>query len=440
MVPDRHPSEETTLGPRARRWASVDVLTWRVAWRNLWRNRTRTWITASGLAFGYLAAVLMVGLMDGMMAEMIENGTRLMVGQVQIHAADYLPERNMHRTIGGYDGVDLPSFLSRVESQPDVQAVAPRVYGGGLLSAGEETLAGLLLGVDPEREPVVSTLLSRLSEGRLPESGANELLVGVEMARQLGLEQGDEVVVVAPAIDGSMGNDLFTLVGVFETGTPGIDANYAVMPFSDLQFLMAMEPGRIHEIAMTVTRARDTPAIAGVLSESLEGGDPDVAVKPWTELRPELYEAVTLMDSLNFVIILIIFGMAIFGVANTMLIGAFERRREFAVVRALGTPASGVGRTVLYEGVILGTVSLVVGALITWPIIVWWHNSPIDLSPFFDGFDWSGAQWRPILRVEYSAEAALLSAVALFFTAVFAALYPAWKTTRVPPADALADR
>ena len=61
-----------------------DAVWWRVAWRNLLRNRARTLITASGLAFGYLAAVVLVGLTDGMMAELIENGTRLMMGQVQV--------------------------------------------------------------------------------------------------------------------------------------------------------------------------------------------------------------------------------------------------------------------------------------------------------------------------------------------------------------------
>ncbi len=413
---------------------------WRVAWRNLWRNRGRTLITASGLAFGYLAAVLMVGLTDGMSAELIENGTRLMVGQIQIHAPDYRPERNMHRTLGGYDGMDVEAFLERVEAHPDITAAAPRLYGGGLLSSGDETKAGLLLGIDPAREARVTSLLSRIVEGRVPSAGAYEILVGIEMARQLELGLGDEVVVVAPAADGSMGNDLFTLVGIFETATPAIDANFALLELGDLQYLMAMHEGRIHEVALNAERPWDTPAIASALQARLAAGEPPAQVTPWTELRPELAEGIALMDSVNFLVVIIIFGMAIFGVANTMLIGTFERRREFAVVRALGTTPTGVGRTVVYEGVILGALALVAGALITWPLLVWWHNSPPDLSSVIGGFDWSGTQWRPILRVEYSLDAPLISAVALFLTSILAAVYPAWKATRVPPADALADR
>jgi ABC-type lipoprotein release transport system permease subunit len=397
-------------------------------------------VTASALAFGYLCAVVMVGLTDGMTAELIENGTRLLVGQIQVHGDTYLPERNMHRTMGGYDGIDVGGLLRRLDGHPDVAAATPRLYGGGLVSGGERTEAGLLLGIDPEREPRVSSLLSRLDGGRIPRSGANEIVVGSEMARQLELSVGDEVVLVVAAADGSMGNDLYTLVGVFETGTPGIDASFAVLPLPDLQFLMAMDPGRIHEVALNTTRPWDTPAIAAALQEFLSGDGPALVVSSWTDLRPELAEAVSLMDSMNYIIVLIIFGMAVFGVANTMIIATFERQKEFAVVRALGSNRLSVGRTVVYEGVALGLLALAAGAVLTGPVMVWWHNSPPDLTPIFSGFTWSGALWRPILRVEYSVAAPVYSAIALFVTAVLAAIYPAWKATRIPPADALADR
>ena len=148
---------------------------------------------------------------------------------------------------------------------------------------------------------------------------------------------------------------------------------------------------------------------------------------------------VGLMDASHFIIVIVIFGMAAFGVANTMLIGTFERRREFAVMRALGTAPIGIGRTVVYEGIVLGVISLIAGALITWPILVWWHNSPIDLTTVISGFSVAGAQWRPVLRVEYSVQAPIVAALGLFLTSILAAMYPAWKATRVPPADALAD-
>jgi ABC-type lipoprotein release transport system permease subunit len=420
---------------------SGDAMWWRMAWRNLWRNRGRTLVTASALAFGYLAAVVMVGLVDGMGAELIENSTGLLMGQVQVHAPDYLPERSMYRTLGEAEGTDVAALLDALDRHPDVIAAAPRLYGGGLVSGGTRTEAAVFMGVDPERERHVTNLLTRLDQGRLPAPGARELLVGKEMARQLELGVGDEVVLVVPAADGSMGNDLYTLVGVFSTGTPGIDASWAVLPLEDLQGLMALGGTRIHEVALAVTRSWETPAIAASIDGYLKArGGPPLEVRTWLQLRPDLAETVGLMGSMNFIIVGIIFAMAVFGVANTMIIGTFERKKEFAVVRALGTTPMGIGRTVVYEGVILGAIALVAGVVITLPMMVWWHNAPPDLTSIFSGFTWNGTLWRPILRVEYSADAPVFSAVALFLTSSLAAAYPAWRATRIPPADVLGDR
>jgi len=125
---------------------------WRVAWRNLWRNPHRTWIMASGLAFGYFASVILVGLTEGMNAELVENGTRLMVGQIQVHAADYLQERNVHRTIGGEDGTDVDALIAAIEADPDFDAATARLFGGGLISSGALThsVKALDLGLDFE--------------------------------------------------------------------------------------------------------------------------------------------------------------------------------------------------------------------------------------------------------------------------------------------------
>jgi len=413
---------------------------WRIAWRNLGRNRGRTFITASGLAVGYLSAVVLVGLTDGMSAELIENGTHLTLGQIQIHAIGYLPERSLHATVGGDAGIDVERLLARVERDPDVTGAAPRLYGGGLVSSGEQTVAAILLGIDPEREARVTTLLSHIDRGRPPRSGAREVVVGAELAKQAGLALGDEVVLVAPAADGSLGNDLYTLVGTLRTGSAGIDGNYAILPLDKLQELLAMAPGRIHEVAVAVERPRQTLAIARRLQATLSAPGPPVDVRSWRRLLPALAESADLMTSMNFLTIVVIFAMAVFGVANTMILGTFERQKEFAVVRALGTTPLGIGRTVVYEGIIVGALALAAGALLTWPIMVWWHDAPPDLSRFVGSFSWSGSMWRPVLRVEYSVDGPLFSAIALFLTAVFAAVYPAWRATRVPPADALAGR
>ncbi len=413
---------------------------WRIAWRNLWRNRRRTLITAGALAFGFLGAVVMIGMSDGFTAEMVENGSGLLTGQVQVHARGYRPERSLYETIGGPEGAPVGRLLADAEAIPGVTAAAPRVYGGGIVSAGDATEAALLLGVDPAREARVSRVLGAMTVGRAPRAGARELAIGAEMAQRLHVAPGAQVVLVAPAADGSTGNDLFTVCGVFRTGLADLDAAFAVLPIGALQALLALDSTRIHEVAIRTADVWADTAVAARLARRLAPLGLDAEVVPWTVFSPELADYVRLAQSANGIIIAVVFLFAVFGVANTILMGTFERRREFAVVRALGTVPSGVALTVLFEGLALGVLSLVAGAILTTPIVLWLHHAPLDLASIAGNMEFAGALVRPVLRIEYSVNGPVGSAIGLLITALLAALYPAIRAARVPPADALAGR
>lgn len=413
---------------------------WRIAARNLGRNPRRTAVSVSALALGFAAAVVMVAVSDGMTAEMIDNGTQVLSGQVQVHARGYLPERNSYTTIGGADGTDLDSLLRAVAAVPGVTGAAPRVYGGGLVSAGTRTIAAQLTGMDPARERGVSRVLQAIVAGSAPAPGSHTLALGDESARKLGVRPGDTVVVVAPAADGSLGNDLYEVSGVFHTGLAPLDASVAVLPLAAMQSLLALAPGRVHEVAVTVRDPWSAPAVARALAADPALGRLDVAVEPWTTFRPELAQYARLAQAWNGILIAIVFLMAIFGVTNTLLMSTFERRREFAVEGALGAGRGAIARTVVYEGLMLGAVSLAAGGALAAGVVVWWHAAPLDLSRFMGNFTVSGALVRPVLRAVPSWQAPLEAAVALLVTSLLAALYPAFRATRIPPADALAGR
>jgi len=417
---------------------------WRVAWRNLWRNRRRTLITASALAIGFFGAVLMVAVDDGIRVELVENGTGVLTGQLQLHARDWRPEHSLYATIGGDAGTDVDALLRRIRAVPAVSAAAPRVWAGGLLSAGSRTEGALLMGADPVLERGVSRILDALVAGRLPAAGARELLVGSELARKLRVGPGAELVLVAPAADGSMGNDVFRVSGVFRSGLDQLDGAYAILPLATLQTLLALDLRRIHEVAVALPDPWAAPAaaraIAAAVGAGAGGGPHNLAVEPWSEFSPEIASYAQLIEASNALIVGIVFVFAIFGVANTSLMGTYERRREFAVVRALGVGPAGVARTVVYESLALGLLGLAAGVVITAPVLVLWHAHPLNLAGVIGDMELAGALLRPILRVEYSVDGPILGAVGLLVTAVVAALYPAVRAARVPPADALAGR
>ncbi len=412
----------------------------RIGWRNLWRNPSRTLITALGLAVGYFAVVVIVSWTDGLTAEMIENSTGLLMGQIQVHSREYRPDRSIYDTIGGRDGTNVEQLVGKLVNDPDIKAGAARVYASGLVSSGESTVAATFMGVDHAAESAVSRILNGLEDGVLPTVNANELLVGTEMMKKLGITVGDEVVVVASAADGSLGNDLFHVVGVYRTGLTDLDGSYAILPLESLQTLVALESGRIHEIGLAAAMTTDpwlAPEVAARLAETLRPFGLNIVVEPWTLLQPQMASYVQLVESWHFIIIGIVFTVAIFGVANTMLIATFERRREFAVMLALGTVPSRVLFAVLWEALILGVFSLLVGLVITLPLIFWFQSNPLDLSLFFDDFTMFGALMRPAFRIQFNGTIAVWAGLALLLTVLVAAIYPAGRASRIPPADTL---
>ena len=409
----------------------------RIGWRNLSRHRKRTVLTALGLAVSYFAVIFMIGWSEGLMAEMVENATGLVSGQIEIHDAEYRPERSLYDTIGGRDGVAVAGLLDRIAADAGVVAVAPRVYAGGLVSSGDSTSASMLMGIDPARERSVSRFLDEPVDGHMPEPGRNELVIGTEMARQLAVGVGDDVVVVAPGANGSMGNDLFEIAGIFRTGMAELDTSTAVLPLADLQTLITLDPGRIHEIAVATEDPWIADDTAGRLVAALDSDDLALEVAPWTELNPVIVEFVALMDSMYFVIFVIVFGIAIFGVANTMLMATYERRREIAVMLALGATPWSVVKTVLYEAAAMGLVALAFGLVVSLPLMLWWHNAPPDLSGLYGDLTMQGVLVRPVLRVEWNLAIWIWGGVALIVTALLSALYPAARAARVPPADTL---
>src|ERR1700719_3528646 len=137
-----------------------------LAWRNLWRNRRRTFITMAAIAFGYAMLLFVACLMAGLRWQMIDNGTCLVMSQIQVHAPGYYPNRSIEKTLGGRQGTNVSAMLAGITADPRVIAAAPRVYGYGLLSAAHRSAGVELMGVVPDQEQKITTLNTQGTQGR----------------------------------------------------------------------------------------------------------------------------------------------------------------------------------------------------------------------------------------------------------------------------------
>ncbi len=259
-----------------------------LAWRNLWRNRRRTCITLAAIALGYAMLLFVACLMAGLRWQMIENGTSLILSQIQVHAPGYYPSRSIQKTIGGEKGTNVGALLAAITADRRVYAVAPRVYGEGLVSAGDRSAGVELLGVVPGQEERVTLLQTQIIKGsylttRTPKS----VTMGDKLASTIGVRLGSQVVLLTQAADGSMGNDLYTVGGIFHTGIDAMDLGLVLMPLSSLQELLQLPPGRIHEIGIKLVDVTQATAVAAALQTRLATIVP-IRVMAWPELAPEL--------------------------------------------------------------------------------------------------------------------------------------------------------
>ncbi len=401
----------------------------RMGWSNLWRNPRRTAITVAALSLGVVALAFTVSLMEGLTRDLIESGTGLLLGHVQVHAKGYRPDRSIFDTIPG----DGRALAGKIEAEPGVRAAAPRAVGYGLVSAGEHSAGAELLGVVPAAEARVSSVLRHVVAGRsLAGEAEGEVLLGIALARALAVAPGASVVVLTQAADGSLGNEVYRVAGVLETGVDAVDAGLVVAGLGDVQEILALGPGRIHEIALRTGSPADAPAAAGRIAAAL--GRDDLEVAAWPELAPEIGGWVAMSEGWNWITYAIILTLAAVAVLNTMLMSVFERFREFGVLAAMGMRPGHVVALVTWEVAALAAVGLVVAVALGFPLLSWLVHTGIDLSAITGGLTMSGVALAPVMRGVWTPFHFAVSALLLVAFALVAGLYPAAKAARVDPA------
>jgi ABC-type lipoprotein release transport system permease subunit len=311
------------------------------------------------------------------------------------------------------------------------------VYGYGLVSATHQSAGAQILGVVPSLEPKVTILQTRIVKGSyLTERMPKGIVIGDKFATAIGVGVGSEVILLTQAADGSMGNDLYKIVGIFHTGLDAIDRGLVLMSLASLQELLRLPPVRIHEVAIKLHAITEATAVAKALGGQLSKTVP-VQVRAWSELVPELADYVQFNRGITYILFLIFFLLAVIGIVNTMLMAIIERTRELGMLMAVGMRPVQVIGLILAEAAGLAAASLVLGAAIGAPLLWYLQVHGLDLGGAGDdvslagvvvGRHWYGAQ-------DFSAYGQ--AALGLAITALVSALYPALRAARFRPTEAL---
>jgi ABC-type lipoprotein release transport system permease subunit len=411
----------------------------RLAWRNLWRNPRRTLIAMAAIGLGYAMLLFVACLMAGLRQQMVESGTDLVLSDAEVHAPSYYPDRPINQTLGGRDGTDVSALVAAIAADPRVEAASPRVYGYGLVSAAHQSVGAQLLGVVPDQEQKITVLQSRMVKGSyLTGAMPKGVVMGDKLATTIGVEVGSEIVLLTPATDGSTGNDLYTVVGMFHTGLDAMDRDLVLMSLASLQDLLRLSPGRIHEVGIKLHNNDITAATktAAALEMQLSKSFP-VRVRAWPELAPELADYVQFNRRVTFILFLIFFLLAVMGIVNTTLMAIVARTRELGMLLAVGMrPVQLVG-LIVAEAAILAGGSLVLGGALASPVLWYLQIHGLYLGGSRGAISLGGVVVGPLWYGRQDFTAYTQAALGLAVTAVVSALYPALRAARFRPTEAL---
>lgn len=410
-----------------------------LALRNLMRHKRRTLLTAAALVFGIAIMILGDAWQAATERAVVEPARLSTLGHVQVFATDAAEDEGAEISFiapqNNYRLIPRPQEVidAVLREEPRLAAGIARLMVGALLSSGEVSMEALLIGIDPAARAAVYPALE-LREGRFFEPGEKGILLNRGVARKLGVGVGDSVVALGTTADGRLSGVKLVVTGVWMVR--GLEAYEWGSCFASLSAVQELlDAGDAAGVIVFRQGDGDRPSapVAASVNAALERKGIRARAFTWEEMGGPFIGGMIVTRFVGGILHLVLGIIAAFGVLNTALMSVFERTREVGTMRAIGSRRSRVVALFLLEGLFLGVVGALGGAVLGAALVHWFslHGIPAfsEAQRYSYGGDflYTTLSWPPLVRVP-----ALMVAVS-----VLASLGPALMAARKRPADAL---
>ncbi|HTM69562.1 MAG TPA: lipoprotein-releasing ABC transporter permease subunit [Luteimonas sp.] len=378
-----------------------------------------------GIAIGVAALITTLAVMTGFQREI----------------RDRMLQMAAHATITA-DGVPMENWRQAVTSayqDPRVAGAAPYVETEALLQ-GARRQPAVVRGVDPVEEGKVSVIGQKMVQGRLDQlaPGSFNIVLGSELATWLGVGVGDSVIVTTAFQSTPMGGipqlKRFTVSGVFEAGYQEYDKGLAVTNLQDIQRVTRMGDGvtgvrlRMHDMDQAFDVARD-------LALRLRG---PYRVSDWTRDNANMFRALKMEKTVMAILLSLIIAMGAFNLVSSQVMLVTDKQADIAILRTLGLSPGGVMGVFVVQGSLIGVIGTALGVI--GGIVL-----TLNLDHILDAIEAVlGVQLLPEdvyyitgLPTELRTEDVCVIAAVALAMALLATIYPAWRASRTPPAEAL---
>ena len=348
-----------------------------------------------------------------------------------------------HLTVTGLDGRlrEWSDVSMQLRENPQVVGTAPYVEAQGMLIHGHKVNGTLIRGIDPAQEPAVSNVGRKMVEGTLDvlQPGRFNIVIGRDLARILGVEVGDKVTLVTPSANVTPAGILprlrqFTVAGTFYVGMFEYDSTLALIHLNDAQRLFRLGD------AVTGVRARlkDLFMAPQVRYELSQGDLVDYWVRDWSSYHANWFRAVKIEKRMIFLLLLLIVAVAAFNIVSTLVMLVTDKQSDIAILRTLGASPRSIMGIFMVQGTLIGVIGTLLG-------IAGGVSLALNLDtvvPFIEqlfGFHVldPGIYYISELPSDLHWDDVWTIVGVAFTLGLLSTLYPAWRASRLQPAEAL---
>lgn len=397
-----------------------------LSWKNIWRNKARSLALMMAIVLGIAAGLIMFGLVAGMVMQRFDGLVENHLSHIQIHHKDYLSEQENNLIL------PFPEKIRTVlDSISTIQGTAFRTISFGMIASGYNSSGVKILGINKNEEATVSRFPQNIIDGVYLDEGMRyPLVLSERTAKKLRVKLGGRIVLTFQNLEGDITSAAFRISGLFRTSDSNFDDAHVHVLQNDLQELLG-DPEAFHQVAILIHDYKKAEDLAIALGKAL----PELEVRSWAGLAPELRILVEQGGFIMYIFMIIILLGLSFGILNTMLMAVFERMQELGMLMAIGMTKYKVASMIILETVYIAIIGGVIGVFLGIGINNLFVEDGLDLSRFASALAEFG--YDSIIYPILESKDIYITIGLVFITAIIAAVIPAVRAVQLNPSEAI---